>query len=96
MEAVLFVGAGTKAPALDWLKSLFAPDAFPPASAAHLLAGTPAEGGPDEGAIVCVCFQVGAKRIEAAAAEDAAASKRSAAGWAPAPTAAPAFPRSGA
>jgi NAD(P)H-nitrite reductase large subunit len=32
-----------------------------------LLAGIPFEGAVDEGAIVCVCFQVGAARIAAAA-----------------------------
>jgi assimilatory nitrate reductase catalytic subunit len=69
LEAVLFVGPAPKLPAPDWLKSLFAHDGLPAGARRHLLAGTPAEGGTDEGAIVCVCFQVGAKRIEAAAAD---------------------------
>jgi assimilatory nitrate reductase catalytic subunit len=33
-----------------------------------LLAGRPMEGALDEGPIVCVCFQIGARRIRAAAA----------------------------
>jgi assimilatory nitrate reductase catalytic subunit len=67
LEAVLFAGATPKLPAPDWLKSLFAHDALSAADRRFLLAGTPVEGATDEGPIVCVCFQVGAKRIAAAA-----------------------------
>ncbi len=42
--------------------------AIPPSERRDLLAGSPVEGAIDDGPMVCVCFQVGAKRIEAAAA----------------------------
>ncbi len=68
LEAVLFVGADPKLPSPEWLKSLFALADIPAGERRHLLAGTPVEGAADEGPVVCVCFQVGARRIEAAAA----------------------------
>ena len=68
LDAVLFVGAGPKLPAQDWLKSLFACPSLSTSERRHLLAGSPVEGATAEGPIVCVCFQVGATRIEAAAA----------------------------
>jgi assimilatory nitrate reductase catalytic subunit len=68
LEAVVFVGAAPKLPSPDWLKSCFALAAIAPAERRALLAGTPVEGVTDDGPVVCVCFQVGAKRIEAAAA----------------------------
>jgi assimilatory nitrate reductase catalytic subunit len=68
LEAALFAGAAPKLPAPDWLKSLFAHVTISATDRRFLLAGTPTEGAADEGPIVCVCFQVGAKRIAAAAA----------------------------
>jgi len=68
LEAVLFVGADPKLPSPEWLKSRFALAAIPASERRDLLAGTPVEGTTDDGPVVCVCFQVGAKRIEAAAA----------------------------
>jgi assimilatory nitrate reductase catalytic subunit len=68
LEAVLFVGADPKLPSPEWLKSRFALATIPGGERRDLLAGTPVEGATDEGPVVCVCFQVGAKRIEAAAA----------------------------
>ncbi len=68
LEAVLFVGADPKLPSPEWLKSRFALANIPRGERRDLLAGTPVEGATDEGPMVCVCFQVGAKRIEAAAA----------------------------
>jgi assimilatory nitrate reductase catalytic subunit len=67
LEAVLFVGVGPKLPSPDWLKSRFALATIPATERRDLLAGAPVEGATDEGPVVCVCFQVGAKRIEAAA-----------------------------
>jgi assimilatory nitrate reductase catalytic subunit len=67
LEAVLFVGADPKLPGPEWLKSLFGHAAIPAGARRHLLAGSPVEGAIDEGPVVCVCFQVGARRIEAAA-----------------------------
>ncbi|MGE3064100.1 MAG: molybdopterin-dependent oxidoreductase [Hyphomicrobiaceae bacterium] len=69
LEAVVFIEPGPKLPSPDWLKSLFNAEALPDAERRSLLAGRPARGGADEGPVVCVCFQVGARRI-AAAAED--------------------------
>jgi assimilatory nitrate reductase catalytic subunit len=67
LEAVAFVGLGPKTPSIDWLKSCFDLAAISPAERRALLAGRPVEGSAEEGPIVCVCFQVGARRIEAAA-----------------------------
>jgi assimilatory nitrate reductase catalytic subunit len=69
LEAVLFVGASPKLPSPAWLKSRFELAAIPPGERRDLLAGAPVEGAADEGPIVCVCFQVGDKRIAAAAAD---------------------------
>ena len=55
-------------PSPEWLKSQFELPAIPASERRDLLAGRPVEGAADEGPIVCVCFQVGATRIEAAAA----------------------------
>jgi assimilatory nitrate reductase catalytic subunit len=68
LDAVLFASADAKLPSPEWLQSRFAVAAIPAGERRHLLAGSPAEGATEEGPIVCVCFQVGARRIEAAAA----------------------------
>jgi assimilatory nitrate reductase catalytic subunit len=68
LEAVLFIGPSPKLPSPEWLKSRFALDTVAAAERRDLLAGAPAAGAADEGPVVCVCFQVGAKRIEAEAA----------------------------
>jgi len=68
IEALLFVGPGPKLPSPEWLKSQFDRRDIGSADRRTLLAGIPIEGAADEGAIVCVCFQVGAARIAAAAA----------------------------
>jgi assimilatory nitrate reductase catalytic subunit len=67
LEAVLIVGASPKLPSPEWLKSQFELPSIAPADRRVLLAGRSVSG-VDEGAIVCVCFQVGAARIAAAAA----------------------------
>ncbi|EKF75184.1 nitrate reductase large subunit [Alcanivorax hongdengensis A-11-3] len=54
---------------VEWLADCFAMDASPPPLA--LLAGQPADAGPDLGAVVCSCFQVREKTIEAAIEEGA-------------------------
>jgi assimilatory nitrate reductase catalytic subunit len=69
LEAVLLTGPLPKLPSPDWLKTLFAHAAIPPGMRRNLLSGQPGEGATDEGPIVCVCFQVGAKRIELAASQ---------------------------
>jgi assimilatory nitrate reductase catalytic subunit len=68
LEAVLFMAPDPKLPSPEWLKSRFAFTAIPESERRDLLAGTSVEGAADEGPVVCVCFQVGARRIEAAAA----------------------------
>jgi assimilatory nitrate reductase catalytic subunit len=67
LEAVLFVAPTPKLPSPEWLKSQFELPTFAAADRRALLAGR-AVSGSDEGPIVCVCFQVGAARIAAAAA----------------------------
>jgi assimilatory nitrate reductase catalytic subunit len=67
LEAVLFMGAGPKLPAPDWLRSRFEAAVIAPGERRDLLAGNPVAGAVDDGPIVCVCFQVGAKQIAAAA-----------------------------
>lgn len=68
LETLVFVAAGPKLPSPDWLKSRFEATMTAPGERRDLLAGCPVEGAVDDGPTVCVCFQVGAKRIEAAAA----------------------------
>jgi assimilatory nitrate reductase catalytic subunit len=67
LEALLFVGPSPKLPSPEWLKTQFDRPDIAGAERRTLLAGIPFEGAVDEGAIVCVCFQVGAARIAAAA-----------------------------
>jgi assimilatory nitrate reductase catalytic subunit len=58
-------------PARGWIADRFLDDALSTADRAALLAGR-AAGARDEGAIVCACFKVGVRRLEAAMAEGAA------------------------
>jgi assimilatory nitrate reductase catalytic subunit len=69
LEAMIVVGPTPKLPAPEWLSSQFERATIPIAERRALLAGRPVEGAVDEGPIVCVCFQVGAARIAAAAGE---------------------------
>ena len=71
LEAVLYLSPGPTLPSLEWLKGQFARAAIPPAERRALLAGRALDGAADEGPIVCVCHQVGRKRIEAAIAAGA-------------------------
>ena len=67
LEAVVFVGPTPTLPAPDWLKGQFERATIPSLERRALLAGRPIAGAMDEGPIVCVCFQIGAQRIRAAA-----------------------------
>jgi assimilatory nitrate reductase catalytic subunit len=67
LEALLFVGPSPKLPSPEWLKTQFDRGDIEGAERRAMLAGIPFEGAVEEGAIVCVCFQVGAARIAAAA-----------------------------
>ena len=63
LEAVLFAGAAPHSPSLDWLKANFEQAFIAPEGRRALLAGNPGSGAADQGPIVCVCFQVGVRRI---------------------------------
>jgi assimilatory nitrate reductase catalytic subunit len=67
LEALVFTGPTPKQPSPEWLKSRFELPSIGQAERRALLAGRPVEAAADEGAIVCVCFHVGANRIAAAA-----------------------------
>ncbi len=75
LEAVLFLAPQPKLPAIDWLKARFGDERVAPEDRRAILAGQPFTGSVDEGPIVCVCYQVGARRI-AAAVEEGCASTR--------------------
>ena len=66
---MIFVGPTPTLPSPEWLKSQFERRSIPASERRALLAGRPVEGAAEEGPIVCVCFQVGAARIAAAAGE---------------------------
>jgi assimilatory nitrate reductase catalytic subunit len=72
LDGILYVARVPKLPGLDWIKTQFALDVVAKADRRALLAGRAVQGGPDEGAIICVCFQVGQKRIEGTIAAGAA------------------------
>ncbi len=66
LAAALFLTRSGMLPNRDWIAAQLSADA---ASAPELLAGRPATPGPDRGAIVCVCFDVGTKTILSAIAD---------------------------
>jgi assimilatory nitrate reductase catalytic subunit len=69
LEAALYISRSGSLPQRDWLIGQL--EAAEPESAMALLAGRPARPGPDRGAILCVCFDVGLKQIIAAIADQA-------------------------
>ena len=69
LQAAVYLTRDGPLPARDWIIAQLA-DCL--ASPIELLAGRPAKPAPDRGAIVCVCFDVGAKTITAAALQGAA------------------------
>ena len=71
---------GPTLPSLEWLKGQFARGAIPTVERRALLAGRALDGHTDEGPIVCVCHQVGRKRIEAAIAAGASSAEAIGAG----------------
>jgi assimilatory nitrate reductase catalytic subunit len=71
VESVLFLAPQPVLPSLDWLKSCFALAEVPPESRRGLLAGRPVSGGGDDGPIICVCHNVGARSIDRAIADGA-------------------------
>ena len=67
LAAVVMIGPRPQLPSPDWLRTQFAEAAIPRAGRQALLAGRAIDGAPDDGPVVCVCFQVGAQRIAALA-----------------------------
>ena len=70
LEAVLYAAPTPALPSVEWLKTCFALPVIEPGLRRALLAGRPV-GGADDGPVVCACFQVGRKRVEAAIADGA-------------------------
>jgi assimilatory nitrate reductase catalytic subunit len=66
LEACLFLSTDRPLPSRAWLVSLFAADALDASSRTGLLSGRAPANAPDEGRIVCSCFNVGLNRIAAA------------------------------
>ena len=75
LETVVFLGHEPTLPSPEWLKSRFAATAIAAGERRALLAGRPVEGAGDDGPVVCVCYQVGQKRIAAAIAAGAASAE---------------------
>ncbi|MEQ1635075.1 MAG: molybdopterin-dependent oxidoreductase [Methylococcales bacterium] len=69
LESLLFISTQRLLPERNWLSSLFAQPEITPAERKSLLLGLPPAGVPDVGAIICACFNVGAKTISAAIKE---------------------------
>jgi assimilatory nitrate reductase catalytic subunit len=73
LEAVLVVGPNFQLPERNWISSLFPKDGEPKTldtdSRMALLTGKPPLGTPDVGKIICACFNVGEKTIQAAIKE---------------------------
>ena len=66
LEAYVCVSRSPEKSARSWLAALFARSRLSPAERAALLAARPADPRADVGPIVCACFGVGRKSIEAA------------------------------
>ena len=66
LVAALFVTRGGQLPSRDWIAGQLVSDER--ADAPSLLAARPKVPGPDKGAIICVCFDVGVKQIVSAIA----------------------------
>ena len=69
LESVVFIAAGSALPERNWLTGLFVKTQLEKAERMALLIGRPPLGVADVGAIVCACFNVGEKTIQAAIRE---------------------------
>ncbi|UOA10244.1 nitrate reductase [Methylobacter sp. S3L5C] len=69
LETVIFIAADNTLPDRGWLTSLFAKMQLETQERMALLTGRPPVGVPDVGTIVCACFNVGEKTIQAAIKE---------------------------
>ena len=70
LAAALYLTRSGQLPEREWIAAQLASEDIPDAPA--LLAGRPREKGPDKGAIVCVCFNIGEKDIGRAAIQGCA------------------------
>ena len=68
LAGAVFLARKPVAVSRSWATGLLGLAVQTPASRWKLLAGRPADGQPDKGAIVCSCFQIGANEISGAAA----------------------------
>ncbi|UEM02016.1 molybdopterin-dependent oxidoreductase [Skermanella rosea] len=66
LEACLFLSFGPALPAREWLVGLFDTPSIDTDARCGLLSGRAPAGGPDEGRVVCACFNVGLNRIACA------------------------------
>jgi assimilatory nitrate reductase catalytic subunit len=66
LETVIFIATDNNLPERSWLSSLFAQQALTLNERKALLSGRPPQGIADVGAIVCACFNVGEKTLQAA------------------------------
>jgi assimilatory nitrate reductase catalytic subunit len=68
LEACMFVSPQPQLPSRSWLATLFDKERLTASERARVLAGRPLDCAADTGAMVCACFGVGSKVIEAAIA----------------------------
>jgi assimilatory nitrate reductase catalytic subunit len=66
LDAVLIVQPSRELPSRDWLSALFGRETLAPEERSRVLRGTPPNGQPDVGRIVCSCFSVGLNTLTAA------------------------------
>ncbi len=66
LEGLFFVARDHHLPPREWLSGLFEKDRLDDAERKALMLGEPLDPGQDIGAVVCSCFTVGRKQIEAA------------------------------
>ncbi|MDD5461313.1 MAG: molybdopterin-dependent oxidoreductase [Methylococcales bacterium] len=69
LETIIFISADSPLPERAWLTSLFVKPQLETRERMALLTGMPPLGVPDTGIIVCACFNVGEKTIQAAIRE---------------------------
>jgi assimilatory nitrate reductase catalytic subunit len=69
LETVIFISADNHLPERNWLAGLFVKKQLKTPERMALLTGMPPLGVPDEGVIVCACFNVGEKTIRTAIRE---------------------------
>jgi assimilatory nitrate reductase catalytic subunit len=68
LQVAAFLAPTPQLPSIAWLATRLGQPAPTTAERRSILAGRPVAGGVDDGAIVCVCYQVGAERIKRAIA----------------------------